>query len=73
MTEQEIFESLCNHIRVIDVENPLDNPFFKHCYDICMENKNKMTDASVWKIVDREETLLFWKERKLVEELKKYL
>lgn len=59
MTEQEIFESLCNHLMVINVENLLDNPFFKHCYDICMKNKNKMTDASAGEIVNREKEILF--------------
>ena len=72
MTEQEILESLCNHIMVKDVENPLGNPFFKHCYDVCIENKDKMTDTSIWEIVDREDKLLFWKERKFVDELRKY-
>lgn len=57
---------------VKDVENPLCNPFFKHCYDVCIENKDKMTDASIWEIVDREDKLLFWKERKFVDELRKY-
>lgn len=72
MTEQEILESLCNHIMIVNEEKPLDNPFFKHCYDICIENKDKITDASVWEIVDRENKLLFWKERKFIDELRKY-
>lgn len=72
MTEQEILESLCNHIMVTDTDNPLDNPFFEHCYNICIENKDKMTDGTIWEIVDREDTILFWKERKFINELRKY-
>lgn len=72
MTEQEILESLYNHIMIVNEENLLNNPFFKHCYDICMENKDKMTDASVWEIVNREDKLLFLKERKFIDELRKY-
>lgn len=40
-----------------------DDPVFKHCYDICIENKDKMTDATIWEIVDREVTLLKIKEK----------
>lgn len=68
MTEQEIFESLCSHMMVLDKQNSMDDPVFKHCYNICIENKDKMTDVSIWEIVDREVTLLRTKEEKLMRE-----
>ncbi len=63
MTDQEIFEILCSHMMVLDKKNSMDDPVFKHCYDICIENKDKMTDATIWEIVDREVTLLKIKEK----------
>lgn len=65
MNEQEIFESLCSHMMVLDKQNSMENPVFKHCYDICVDTKIKMTDASMWEIVDREVTLLRAKEEEL--------
>lgn len=73
MSEQEIFEKLCSHIMVIDNESSFDDPFFKHCYDICVEDKEKLTESSLWEILDREHTLLLVKERKAIEELRKYM
>ena len=46
MTDQEIFEILCSHMMILDKKNPMDNPIFKHCYDICIQNKDKITDGS---------------------------
>ena len=64
MTDQKVFEILCSHMMVIDKGNPMDDPVFKHCYDTCIENKDKITDANIWEIVDREVTLLKIKEEK---------
>ncbi len=71
MTEQEIFEKLCSHMMILDKQDPMDDPLFKHCYDICIQNKEKMTDGSIWEIVDREDLLWKIKERKLIDEFRK--
>lgn len=73
MTDQEIFEILCSHMMVLDKKNSMDDPVFKHCYDICIENKDKMTDTTIWEIVDREVTLLKIKEEKLMRSFMKCL
>lgn len=65
MTDQKIFEILCSHMMVLDKKDPMDDPVFNHCYDICIQNKDKITDANIWEIVDREVTLLKIKEEKL--------
>lgn len=57
MNEQEIFEELCSYIAV-DTGHPMDNPFFKHCYDICIENKNNITNKTIYKIINREVKIL---------------
>ena len=51
MSEQEIFESLCLHIRVLDKANPMDCAFFERCYNICTKDKDEMTKGRIWKVV----------------------
>ena len=51
MTEEEILDSLYKHIYIMDGIEPLNNLFFKCCYDLCMADKDKMNDELVWKII----------------------
>lgn len=73
MTDQKVFEILCSHMMVLDKENPIDDPVFRHCYDTCIESKDKITDATIWEIVDREVTLSKIKEEKLMREFIKMI
>lgn len=57
MKEHEIFEQLCCHISVLTESSPMDNSFFKHCYGICMKNKDNITKDSIWEIVNKEAEL----------------
>ena len=47
MSEQEIFESLCLHIMVLDKANPMDCPFFERCYNSCTKDKDEMTKGRI--------------------------
>lgn len=72
MTEQEIYEILCEHLMVLDKTNPMDDPFFKHCYDVCNNNKNKLSNVAISDIVERELKLLRAKEQKIINDIKLY-
>ena len=44
---------------VLDVDNPMKNPFFKHCYD-----------SSIWDIIQREEHSLKVKNEAIINKIK---
>lgn len=63
MKEHEIFDQLCCHIVVLNESSPMDNSFFKRCYEVCMKNKDIITKESICKIVNEEYRLFKIREQ----------
>ena len=60
MKESEIFNQLC--CCIANEGSPMDNSFFKRCYEVCMKNKDKMTERTICEIVNREYEFVKMKE-----------
>lgn len=73
MTEEEILDSLYKHIYIMDGIEPLNNSFFKRCYDLCMVDKDKMNDGLLWKIILNTKREFQLNEMKFRVMLKEYL
>lgn len=73
MTEEEILDSLYSYIYVMNGVEPLKNPFFKRCYDLCMANKDDMNDNLVWKIIEDTKKEFQLNKMKFMVMLKEYL
>lgn len=52
MKESEIFNQLCCCIETKG--SPMDNSFFKRCYEVCIKNKDEMTERTILEIVNEE-------------------
>lgn len=70
MTEKEIYNKLCSCIYILDVDNPMEKPFFLHCYDKCIERKDGLTDSTIWDIIQNEEHSLKLKNEAIINEIK---
>ena len=60
MKESEIFNQL--YCCIETKGSPMDNSFFKRCYEVCMKNKDEMTERTILEIVNREFEFVKMKE-----------
>ena len=70
MEEKEIYNKLCSCITILNIDNPMEDPFFQHCYDQCIERKDSLTDSSIWDIIQNEEHSLKIKNESIINEIK---
>ena len=61
---------MCSYIMVLDVDNPMKNPFFKHCCEQCIKRRYSLTDSSIWDIIQREEHSLKVKNEAIINKIK---